>query len=145
MFSTFLGLLCFRRDQTFQRARLAGNNPFALVSQWQKPIKTCKSLIIVPQYIFSGTVMTNLSLLRAFGLVVRTRRRALDMTQQALAFVSSVDRSFIARIETGKHQPSLTVIFGLARGLSMSPQTLIAATEEATTSNVSKIGDLGSD
>jgi transcriptional regulator with XRE-family HTH domain len=51
------------------------------------------------------------------------------MTQQALASVSDVDRSFIARIETGKHQPSLTVIFGLARGLSMPPQELIAATD----------------
>lgn len=89
--------------------------------------------------------MINLSLLRAFGLVIRTRRRALDMTQQALASISDVDRSFIARIEAGKHQPSLTVIFGLARGLSMSPQTLIAATEAASTSNVSKSGDPGSD
>ena len=89
--------------------------------------------------------MTDLSLLRAFGVVVRARRRALDMTQQALASVSGVDRSFIARIETGKHQPSLTVIFGLARGLSMSPQELVAATEAASSPNFSKLGDPGSD
>jgi transcriptional regulator with XRE-family HTH domain len=73
--------------------------------------------------------MTDLSLLHAFGSVVRTRRRALDMTQGDLATVALVDRSFIARIEAGKHQPSLSVIFGLACGLTMTPPELLEETQ----------------
>jgi transcriptional regulator with XRE-family HTH domain len=70
--------------------------------------------------------MTNLSLLRAFGLVIRTRRRALDMTQQALASISDVDRSFIARIEAGKHQQAIQPSGSEATGNVASDAALVS-------------------
>lgn len=73
--------------------------------------------------------MTDLSLLKAFGYAVRTRRRALDITQRDLASVALVDRSFIAKIEAGTLQPSLSVIYGLARGLSVTAAELLLEAE----------------
>ena len=73
--------------------------------------------------------MANTALLDAFAAVVRDRRRELGITQGDLAVLAEVDRSFIARIETGKNQPTITVIFALAKGLSLRAQDLLAETE----------------
>jgi transcriptional regulator with XRE-family HTH domain len=73
--------------------------------------------------------VANTTLLDAFAAVVRDRRRELGITQGNLASLAEVDRSYVARIETGKNQPTITVIFALAKGLSLRPQDLLAETE----------------
>lgn len=76
-----------------------------------------------------GVLMAKTEIHAAFAAVVRDRRRELGVTQEALAALAEVDRSFIARIETAKNQPTITVIFALVEGLALRPQDLIAETE----------------
>jgi transcriptional regulator with XRE-family HTH domain len=44
---------------------------------------------------------------KAFGLVIKTLRHAQRLSQEALAFEASIDRTFLSQLETGRKQPSL--------------------------------------
>ncbi|SIR71333.1 helix-turn-helix domain-containing protein [Pseudacidovorax sp. RU35E] len=66
-------------------------------------------------------------LLRAFAAEVRARRDAAGLSQEALAFQCSLNRTFIAKLELGQTSPSLTTLFRLADGLSATPTQLVEA------------------
>jgi transcriptional regulator with XRE-family HTH domain len=55
-----------------------------------------------------------------FGAVVRARRTALGLSQEALARRAGCDRQSIIRVETATHSPSLDRIFVLADALELS-------------------------
>ncbi len=65
----------------------------------------------------------------AFGLVLRTRRLAVGLTQEQLGLESGVQRNFISLIETGQNQPTITTIFKLAVALKVNPSKLVAEAE----------------
>ena len=67
------------------------------------------------------------ALLRAFSAELKARRAVLGINQEALAFASGVNRSFVARLETGSSSPSLTSLFRLAAGLETDPAELVSA------------------
>lgn len=52
-----------------------------------------------------------------FGKLVRTRRRALDLSQEELGEKSDLNRGYISDIERGLRNPSLEVIDRIARAL----------------------------
>ena len=56
----------------------------------------------------------------SFGAVVRARRTALGLSQEALASRAGCDRQSIIRLETATHSPSLDRIFVLADALELS-------------------------
>lgn len=60
-----------------------------------------------------------------FGKVVRQLRDEKKMTQEKLAELAEVDRTYIYRLETGKRSPSLAVVFRLASAFKISPGQLI--------------------
>ena len=60
-----------------------------------------------------------------FGKVIREHRRALGLTQTALAAVSKVDRSYLSQLENGRVSPTLEIVFRLAHGLGTAPSSLI--------------------
>jgi transcriptional regulator with XRE-family HTH domain len=62
-----------------------------------------------------------------FGTVLRTYRLARDMTQEQLSERVNVVRSFICTLESGKKQPSLTMVFRLAAALGVKPGELVDA------------------
>ena len=62
-----------------------------------------------------------------FGRVLRRLREERNLTQEALAFESDVDRSFISHIEQGNHQPTITTISKLAKGLNTTPALLLTS------------------
>ncbi len=64
-------------------------------------------------------------LIEAFSNVLKAERRAAGLTQEALALNSDIDRTFVGLLETGKRQPSLSVLFALARALDLTPEALI--------------------
>jgi transcriptional regulator with XRE-family HTH domain len=68
------------------------------------------------------------SLIAAFGQVLGEQRRARGLTQEALAYEAGIDRTFVGLLETGKRQPSLSVVFALAAALEVKPEKLVAET-----------------
>ena len=67
------------------------------------------------------------ALLRAFSAELKARRAALGINQEGLAFAAGVNRSFVARLETGSSSPSLTSLFRLAAGLETDPAELVGS------------------
>jgi transcriptional regulator with XRE-family HTH domain len=67
----------------------------------------------------------NDALVAAFGEVLSEARSRAGLTQEELAFESDIDRTFVGLLETGKRQPTISVLFGLARALRINPETLV--------------------
>ncbi len=59
-----------------------------------------------------------------FGANVRRLRQSLSMTQETLAEVTSLDRSYIGGIERGERNPTLSAILRLAESLKIAPTDL---------------------
>jgi len=72
----------------------------------------------------------NLTIEEAFGQVVRELRKANNLSQEKLAELSHMDRSFISLLEHGHKQPSLITIFQLAKAFNVSATAIIGAVEE---------------
>jgi len=66
----------------------------------------------------------------AFGEVIRELRKAKQISQEKLAEVSNLDRSFISLLECGHKQPSLITIFQLAKALNLSASKIMSLVEE---------------
>ena len=62
--------------------------------------------------------------LTAFGLNVRRRREASELTQEALAEKANLDQTYISGIECGTRNPSLLSIAKIAKALGVSPSQL---------------------
>jgi len=56
-----------------------------------------------------------------FGKVLRQIREEKGITQEKLAELAEVDRTYIYRLESGKRSPSIDVVFRLADALKISP------------------------
>jgi transcriptional regulator with XRE-family HTH domain len=63
--------------------------------------------------------------LELFGATVRTRRKALRLSLQALAEKTGLDRSYIGDIERGERNLSLYNILRLAVALDLPPSHLL--------------------
>ncbi|MFZ6013405.1 MAG: helix-turn-helix domain-containing protein [Bacteroidota bacterium] len=59
------------------------------------------------------------------GKVIRQVREEKGVTQERLAELAEVDRTYIYRIESGKRSPSVDIIFRLADALKISPGNLL--------------------
>ncbi len=66
----------------------------------------------------------------AFGEVIRYLRKSNNISQEKLALISKLDRSFISLMECGHKQPSLITIFQLSKALNLPASKLISLTEE---------------
>ena len=67
----------------------------------------------------------NPALLRAFAAELKARRAALGLNQEALAFETGLNRTFIAKLEIATTNPSLTSLLRLADGLKVDPVELM--------------------
>ena len=67
---------------------------------------------------------------KEFGRLVRTRRRALDMSQEELGARSDLNRGYISDIERGLRNPSLKVIDRVAKALGMELDELFAQSDK---------------
>lgn len=66
----------------------------------------------------------------AFGKVLKEIRLEKNFSQEELAHVCGLDRTYISLMERGKRKPTINTIFALATGLNVLPSSLILATEE---------------
>ena len=65
----------------------------------------------------------------AFGRVLRERRLALGLSQEALALEAGVDRTFVSQLERGIRQPTLATLWKLAAVLRVAPSELVRQME----------------
>jgi transcriptional regulator with XRE-family HTH domain len=63
--------------------------------------------------------------LEAFGKAVRARRTALDLSQEKLAELAELHRTYVADIERGSRNVSLLNILRLAAALEAAPGDLM--------------------
>lgn len=56
---------------------------------------------------------------------VKAARKELDLSQEALALETEIDRTYISGIERGLRNPSLTLIVKLATALKTTPAALL--------------------
>ncbi len=68
---------------------------------------------------------------KLFGPVLRHFRKEKGWSQEELAARLDVSRSHIGRLETGKKQPSLKMLFRLADALEIQAFEIIKAIEKA--------------
>jgi transcriptional regulator with XRE-family HTH domain len=61
---------------------------------------------------------------KVFGLRVRELRKQMRFSQERLASVAGLDRSYVGGIERGRRNPSLKNICEIARALGVAPAEL---------------------
>lgn len=61
---------------------------------------------------------------KAFGLRVRELRKEMKFSQERLAGIAGLDRSYLGGIERGRRNPSLKNIYEIARALCVHPAEL---------------------
>ena len=72
----------------------------------------------------------NSLLIQALATTIKARRLELKLTQEALAGLVDLDRPFITLMESGKKQPTVSVLWRLATGLEMTVAELAASVDE---------------
>ncbi|MEH3085456.1 MAG: helix-turn-helix transcriptional regulator [Xylophilus ampelinus] len=65
------------------------------------------------------------ALLAAFASVLKDIRRDCGFSQEQLALRAGVDRTFVGKLESGRNQPSLAVLFKLADASSVEPEEFV--------------------
>jgi len=73
-----------------------------------------------PSPSFSGN-----SALVGLGLVLRTERKAQDLSQEALADKAGIDRSYMGGIERGEHNIAIINLLKIANALGKKASTLL--------------------
>jgi XRE family transcriptional regulator, regulator of sulfur utilization len=66
---------------------------------------------------------------KAFSGVLRERRLAAGLTQEALAHEADLERTYISFLERGLRQPSLRVLIAIAEALNVAPSELVRQLE----------------
>lgn len=67
---------------------------------------------------------------KAFGMVLRKNRLEKSYSQEELAHICGLDRTYISLLERGKRKPTINTLFALAKGLKISPSALIIESEK---------------
>lgn len=66
-----------------------------------------------------------MDLCRRFGLNVKAARKRAGYSQETLADMSEVARSYMSDVERGVRNPTLQVVERLATALNVSPSSLL--------------------
>ena len=73
----------------------------------------------------------NETLIAAFADELSAARVSIAMSQEELAHRAGVDRTFIWLLETGRRQPTISVLFALAAGLNITPEAFVERVRRA--------------
>ncbi|OAS18915.1 hypothetical protein A8708_32165 [Paenibacillus oryzisoli] len=63
------------------------------------------------------------------GKIIKARRIKQGLSQEDLAGICEVDRSYISQLERGLNEPSVSKLFELCEGLNMKPSDFIKLVE----------------
>lgn len=64
-------------------------------------------------------------LLSEFGRRLRATREATGVSQERLAHVCGLDRTYVGALERGRKNPSFVILVRLAAGLGVDPADLV--------------------
>jgi len=64
-----------------------------------------------------------------FGEVLKELRVDRGFSQEKLAELSNLDRTYVSLLERGLRQPTLTTLFSLSKALTVSPSSIISQIE----------------
>jgi transcriptional regulator with XRE-family HTH domain len=67
---------------------------------------------------------------KSFSRVLKSLRNAKKISQEKLAELSGLDRSYVSLLERGLRQPSLETIFLIAEALEISPAEVVRRVEK---------------
>ena len=67
---------------------------------------------------------------KAFGTVLSKRRKNQKITQEKLANLCKLDRTYISMLERGLKQPTLGTIFKISNVLDLTPSEMLKEVEE---------------
>lgn len=65
-----------------------------------------------------------------FGKVLRNLREEKKISQELLAHLSELDRTYISLLERGKRRPTINTLFALSQTLGLKPSEFIAKIEK---------------
>lgn len=65
-----------------------------------------------------------------FGKILQEKRKSKNFSQEKLAKLTGLDRTFISLVENGKRSPSLSTILKISSALGISPSDLFLEFEE---------------
>ncbi|MDD2599129.1 MAG: helix-turn-helix transcriptional regulator [Kiritimatiellia bacterium] len=71
----------------------------------------------------------------AFGTILRNHRTKVGLSQEKLALLSNLDRSFVSLLERGMRQPTLKTMLLLVDALDVSFESFAADIERALHEN----------
>ena len=66
---------------------------------------------------------------KAFGRILASKRHDKGLTQQQLADLTGLHRTYISLVERGLRVPTLEVVFRLSEALDIAPSRLIREIE----------------
>ena len=69
--------------------------------------------------------MDKQSILVGFGAAVAARRKEKGISQERLAEIVGLHRTYVGAVERGERNCTLTTIFRIAEGLNWSPEELV--------------------
>lgn len=67
---------------------------------------------------------------QAFGNVIKRQRQKLSISQEKLAELAELHRTYISQLERGLKSPSLGALFSIASALQTQPHLLILEVEQ---------------
>lgn len=70
---------------------------------------------------------SNEALIREFATELRVRRTALNLSQEELAHRAGINRTYIAKLELAKNQPTLSILYELAIALKVDLPEMLEA------------------
>jgi transcriptional regulator with XRE-family HTH domain len=65
-----------------------------------------------------------------FGKILQEERKAKNISQEKLAKITGLDRTFISLIENGKRSPTFSTILKICSALEMDPSELFSIYEK---------------
>lgn len=65
-----------------------------------------------------------------FGKILQEERKAKKISQEKLAKLTGLDRTFISLIENGKRNPTFTTILKICSALEIEPSKLFSKYED---------------
>jgi transcriptional regulator with XRE-family HTH domain len=63
--------------------------------------------------------------LTRFAMQIKTLRKRHKLSQQAVADKAGITREYLARLEAGEHDPSLSTVLKLAKALKVKVAELV--------------------
>lgn len=65
----------------------------------------------------------------AIGNTLRKFRKEANLSQEALALICGIDRTYVSGLERGKRQPTLKVIFAISSAIKIPPSVFVENVE----------------